>query len=356
MAEAQSCRKQLADAEAATARTAGGHLDLRQFCEADPGAAWAAFRSAAEQRCVPGAQGVNETLRSRAAAAFAEMQAICALLPAHVPAQAPAAAPASQPSDAAAAAPAASATPPQSTAPTETVRAAAAIGGSESASTAMGCQQIDAGAVAAAAITASLEHQKQQGQVRQDPQCQDAGGGPALSASALLQPSAENVPSQFELVVATSAAAAPVLAALAPTLPAAGATEIVPPLPEGDRRAFHAQVGAAEAEARAQLALDAARAQLVAQQAAAAAANALAQGKGTDVPVPSNDDQPLDEGDPTPPVLHRGADSSVSGQNQLAAKDDSMGGTADDTIKGKRGLEAVAAARAIAAKAKARSG
>ncbi len=88
-AELQTCRKSLADAEAATARTAGGHIDLRQFFGSDPGAAWATSRAACEQRCMPGAGGVSDAVRNRAAAAVAEMQAICALLPAQPLSQPP---------------------------------------------------------------------------------------------------------------------------------------------------------------------------------------------------------------------------------------------------------------------------
>ncbi len=76
-AESQLCRKQLAEAEAAPARTAGGHVDLYHMLANDPGAAWAAFRSACEARCAPGADGVDDSLRARAATALCSQYVLC---------------------------------------------------------------------------------------------------------------------------------------------------------------------------------------------------------------------------------------------------------------------------------------
>ncbi len=84
-AEVQACHKALADAEAATARTAGGRFDPRLLIGSHPGAALAVLSEAAAARCVVGAAGVDATLAARVQAAFAEVQQVCRLLPADVP-------------------------------------------------------------------------------------------------------------------------------------------------------------------------------------------------------------------------------------------------------------------------------
>jgi hypothetical protein len=85
-AEVQVCQKALADAEAATARTAGGRFDPRLLIGGHPGAALAILSEAAAARCVVGAGGVDAGLAARVQAAFAEVQNVCRLLPADVPA------------------------------------------------------------------------------------------------------------------------------------------------------------------------------------------------------------------------------------------------------------------------------
>ncbi len=84
-AEVQACQKALADAEAATARTAGGRFDPRLLIGSHPGAALAVLSEAAAARCVVGAAGVDAALAARVQAAFAEVQQVCRLLPADVP-------------------------------------------------------------------------------------------------------------------------------------------------------------------------------------------------------------------------------------------------------------------------------
>ncbi len=88
-AEVQSCQKALADAEAATARTAGGRFDPRLLIGGHPGAALAILSEAAAARCVIGTAGVDASLAARVQAAFNEVQNVCRLLPAEVPAPPP---------------------------------------------------------------------------------------------------------------------------------------------------------------------------------------------------------------------------------------------------------------------------
>ncbi len=83
--EVHSCQKALADAEAATARTAGGRVDTKIRLGAHPGAALAVLSEAAAARCVVGAPGVDLNLAARVQAAFSEVQAVCRLLPADIP-------------------------------------------------------------------------------------------------------------------------------------------------------------------------------------------------------------------------------------------------------------------------------
>ncbi len=368
-AEAATCRLQLSGAEAATARTAGGHVDLHHFFGADPGAAWAAFRAACEARCAPGAGGVDHTLRSRAAAALAEMQSICALLPAQPPATAPAApgtataapqAPPISPTSTtgevhgttigqavSAAAPLQPVAPPPrpfaaSTTPSADINAASSF---------------DAGAAAAAAITAALDLHRQQ--ALQQHGNREADAGPPVPASPLLKPSSVTVPSQFEAVAAAAANGVPVPPT--PPLPQEEPAEIVPPLPDPERQALQVCMGAAERETRSQQAIAAFTTHYKAQQEHAAAA-ALVQGGAAAAPLPPAPPAPLaalelavgGEADPT--AADSGHDAGTSGPPHLPAAraDDSMGGGADDTIVGKRPIAALQAARAIAAKAKAR--
>ncbi len=92
--EMQACQKALADAEAATARTAGGRFDPRLLMGSHPGAALAILSEAAASRCIVGTAGVDAGLAERVHAAFAEVQAVCRLLPAEIPSPPQAAQPA----------------------------------------------------------------------------------------------------------------------------------------------------------------------------------------------------------------------------------------------------------------------
>ncbi len=85
--EVIACKKALADAEAETARTAGGRFDPKLLIGAHPGAALAVLSEAAAARCVVGANGVDDSLAARVQAAFQEVQAVCRLLLADVPVQ-----------------------------------------------------------------------------------------------------------------------------------------------------------------------------------------------------------------------------------------------------------------------------
>ncbi len=336
-AELQVCRRQLAEAEAATARTAGGHLDPRSFFGDHPGAAWAALQAAAAAvRCVPGTTGLTPELVARVEAAFREMQSVCSLLGAEPPLvqQHP------QPQGA-------RQEPHPQRPATDATGAMAGV-----------AQQQPAG---------------QQGG-------EDAAGG------ALLQPSSAAVPSLFEATVAAAATAAGSGggAPLAPNPPASGGPaagggaptpppphpqsagepgELVPPLNVDASQALQASMLAAQHEAAQQAALQAAAAQQVA--AAAAAATAAAQNLP---PVPS--DSPtaspaaLGAGPVAPAVgnaaganAHAGGGAAVASgaAGGAAPADASMGADAADAIAGKRNHSAVEAGRAIAAKAKARA-
>ncbi len=359
-AEAQLCRKQLAEAEAATARTAGGHVDLHRLLGNDPGAAWASFRAACEARCAPGASGVDDALRVRAAAAFAEMQSVCALLPSQPPpstGQGSAAVPATP--VVSVPAPVVAASPPSAGSHEVLVASSAEVSGacvSDAASPAAGGGippqpvAVDAGAVAAAAITAVLERQREQSSLTSS--LQDAGGGAPAELAAILQPSSAEVPSYFEAATAGAELAVPQLPR---PLEAQGQPEkeIVPPLPEAERSAFQLQVGAAEREARSQQAIAAYTAHIKAQQAHAAAAAALVQGDPAAVPVPPADDDATS----TPTHLALGA-RDVNGGGvappQPPTRDDTMGGAAEVTAVNKRGHDAIVKAKAMAARAKAK--
>ncbi len=369
-AEVQQCRKQLTEAEATTAKTASGHVDLYQLFEVDPGAAWAAFRAAYEARCGAGAVGVTPVLRSRAAAAFAEMQSVCALLPAQPPKPASTSSPTPSgnvPTDAINTQAAdgtvnGGAAPPAVPA---AAAAAAALDKSETPSSfpavqgnAVPTATVDAGAVAAAAITASLERQSRG--IATQLGAGTAPGGAAVAAEGLLQPSSADVPSHFE-AVAAAAKAAEAAQSFRPSSESEPA-ELVPPLAHDERQAFQAQLGAAEREARSQAAVAAYTAHYKAQLAHAAAAAALVQqpqseaaahGGAALVPIPAVDDgQPEQVG--THVAGHVGDGGGGPTVPAPPAIDDSMGGAAVHQVVGKRGSEAIAAAKAIAARAKAK--
>ncbi len=359
--EAQLCRKQLADAEAATARTAGGHADLRQLFGTDPGAAWAAFRMAAEARCVPGI--VDPQVCARAAAAFAEMQAICALLPAQPPAADGAAA--------AAGGPAAAST---SVAAVSGPSAATSAGGGGAASEQAAAQPngatafggplpagaVDAGAVAAAAITAAIEQQKLLQSVPKE------APGPALEPSSgppvVLQPSSPEVPSHVELVAA---------AALQQAAAAAGpsAAESDHSMAEGAESAGRAEGGTAAAAAAAaidhqeqgkesadQAAAAAAVARQLREQTAIAAATATPaqDGKSDELVPPATAGAAVGVG-LAPTDGNPAVNGTTRNGNVPQPSDDAMGGGACNSVANKRSAEAVAAGRAIAAKAKAKA-
>ncbi len=367
-AEAAACRRQLADAEAATARTAGGHIDLRHLLDEDPGAAWAAFRAACEARCSPGAEGVDDNLRARAAAVFAEMQAVCALMPAKPPVAAPpslgataasAANPTSRPSGAQQSGAPSNLSPMAGANPFECiVTDAARQPQAADHGHAVAARPVDAGAVAAAAITESLNRQRQIQMQRAAQQEESVGAAPGRAP--LLQPSSPSVPSQFEVEVA-AAQATPAAAVVTPEA-AVEAVELVPPLAEAERQVFQDQVEAAEREVRTQHAAATSVQQVRAQQAqaaeAASAAAAAARAQlGSEVPaLPPVETVELGGSPPAAPapVVPGAACGIVAGGSGPPVRDDAMGGGAEDSVVGKRSIAAIDSARAIAARAKAR--
>ncbi len=358
-AETELCRKQLAEAEAATARTAGGHVDLHRLLGNDPGAAWASFRAACEARCAPGAAGVDDALRVRAAAAFAEMQSVCALLPCQPPSSScqVSAASTAVPTAAAAAA-GVEQSPPSAGLPEPSVVTSVEAAGAGMADAAVHTSggvfpsqlvAVDAGAVAAAAITAALEQQRRSSP---SPPPHDPGSVSSAEPAALLQPSSAEVPSLFEAATSVAEVAAP-----QPPRPAQAPSqreqEIIPPLAGDELSAFQRQLGTAEREARSQQAIAAYTAHVKMQHVHAAAAAALVQGDPAAVPVPSAEGS---SGQSPAPPAHDAHDGDGGGgsQPQPPAKDDTMGGAAEVSAVNKRSHDAIVSAKAIAARAKAK--
>ncbi len=339
-ADVEACRSQLTAAEAATARTAGGRVDLHHFFGADPGAAWAAFRAACEARCIPGAGGVDDNLRTRAASALAEMQAICALLPAQAP-SVPAAALAStaQPS----------ALQPQGETAghlqpgADPLQASVAPPPPPSASAQSAAPIVDPGAVAAAAINSVVQPLRPVA-----PTAMGSGeAGPPVPSTPLLQPSTPSTPSLFEAVAAAAADKDAVTPPFAPPAPPSSVevAELVPQLPEGFARAlFTTSDGAQQAQ-------PAAAASVAQQEQGAAAGAAAAEAQ----PLPSTQSVPPSAGSP---VTGDGGVAGTSGHDlggqPATGGDDSMGGGADSTVVNKCGSSALDTAKAIAAKAKAK--
>ncbi len=337
--DVQACKKALADAEEATARTAGGRFDPRLLMGSHPGAALAVLSEAAAARCVVGAPGVDASVIARVQAAFQEVQAACRILPADVP----------PPRQSETSGNGQGGTPPNVAfvAPPVSQNGEAAsggiIGGPHGAAPQGGGVTTGGNATSAQAASAAQQHLQQHLQQQQAHQQQQ-------QQQQLLQQQALAEKQQQALAHQQAAQQ-------------------------------QAQNAAAElARQHAQAALEQA-AQLAAAQAAAAAGP---------VPPPVPAVPPSDDGDslndphetqtketglpgaggvlvaeatpPAPTLDHHVAGSQLGdGQPGAAAnggepRDDSMGGGAKDGIVNKRtAAEAVASARAIAAKAKARA-
>ncbi len=354
-AEVESCKRQLVEAEAATARAAGAHLDIYSVLAVDPGVAFAAFKAAAAARCAPGSAGVSPEVVARAEAAFREMQAVCALLPS----QAPQASHSPQPA-----------------------------------------QQDVAGQPPSSAT--QLPSPAAQHQSSSTPPT--ATTTTTTTITSLLAPSSPSVPSQFEATVAAAHAAQAAATAMSEgvgggsvggigqpvpseagspptsTLPTTdgegradddGRREAVPPTPvPPEATALQEVVPQLQAEAalalqrqRAEAELEAARFQ--SQQASAAAAQARAQeqqllSSATSTAAAAAAAAPVVQVGAVEaagaamgtvvPVRHDDGHGSTVGPTP---SDDTMGGAAPTSVVGKRSL--VDAARAVAAKAKARA-
>ncbi len=356
-ADLQLCRRQLADAQATTARAAGGHIDMQALFLADPGAAWTALQAAAAARCTPGAPGVTPQFMAEVDAAFKEMHRVCSLLSADVPR------PGTGEGGGAGVAGAADGAPllqPPTNVPRDMVEVQ---GGPHPSNEGLG-------------VLPPEERRKPAEPPADATQVQ----------AIVLQPSSPTVPSQFEAVVAASAGAQ---AAQQPTPPGAAQSdagnspqELVPPLEQGTQAALQAHMLAAQLESvehqAQQQAVEALRQHQQQQQqqqrllqqqqqqaqaaalAAAAAATApqLAAGDGgagilpqaasaAAVPVPPEVDLAAAgaaAGAHVPPLLGSGVSGSA---------DASMGRDAAEDVHGKR--RAMEAGRAVAAKAKARA-
>ncbi len=358
--EAQLCRKQLADAEAATARTAGGHADLRQLVGTDPGTAWAAFRMAAEARCVPGV--VSPQVCARAAAAFAEMQAICALLPSQPP-----------PVDGAASAMGGStaATAPAAAVIGPPAAASAGDGGAMSdqaaaqpvGATAFGgplpAGAMDAGAVAAAAINAAMGQQKLLQSAPNGPP------GPSPDPSSIppvvLQPSSPEVPSHFEAVAAAALQQSAAVTGSGTAMSDQPSSNDAKPAGRADEGTAvtmaaaavdHQEQGGGPAD---QAAAAAALARQLSEQTAAAAATATPpqEASSDDIGPPTSPGAAVVAGH-APVVGAPVVNGTARNGSVPQPSDDDMGGGACNSVANKRSADAIAAGRVIAAKAKAK--
>ncbi len=326
-AEVQSCQKTLADAEAATARTAGGRFDPRLLMGSHPGAALAILSEAASARCIVGAAGVDAQLAERVQAAFTEVQAVCRLLPAEVPTQ-------PQPTPPTTGSGAAGASPPSFT----TVQSDLQMGEGASrgiAGHAHGIAPSDdtaangetsAQAVHAAQLQlhhhlpnqALIDHHQQQLQQQQA----QAQAQQQLAAQQQAQAAAAELAKQH-------AQAALAQAAQQAALQAAGSAE-----------PSHHDAAPGSAED----AIAAAAPPMPTDQTLCAGTPESVAARAAAVPAGPRDDSELCNGSPS---AHGGP----------PPRDDTMGGGASDGIVNKRtASESVDAARAIAAKAKARAG
>ncbi len=322
-AEVQAAQKALSEAEAATARTAGGRFDPRLLIGSHPGAALAVLSEAAAARCVIGSSGVDAMLAARVQAAFEEVQRVCRLLPADVP-------PPKQPEAASTGNSAASsATMDGSAAAAEVQSGEAARGGISGLphGAAPPANPSSASSPSLPSEAAGLQHHQHQHHLQQHQQLQQQALAQAQAAE-LARQHAQAALQQAALQAAqpnsveTGAAQPPSVpnSGMCATPAAAGPAEVEQLQPQG-----HHETGAAEG-----------------------------QGHRDDetvasIPVPPRDDLDHGVGASSPP-----AQSGASGGPQ--PKDDDMGGAAAVSIVNKRpASEAIGTARAIAAKAKARA-
>ncbi len=325
--EVQACKKALADAEEATARTAGGRFDPRLLMGSHPGAALAVLAEAAAARCVLGAPGVDAAVISRVQAAFQEVQAACRTLPAEVPA------------------PAAASTPEQQIGKTAS---GGITGGLHGTASSGGSTTVngDSASVRAAtephqhlqALQHQPQHQQQQQQqlqqqqllqqqafVEQQQQQQQQQAG-ALQQTAQHEAAAELARQHAQAALAHATQQAALHAAAA-----AVATPVSPSGPE-DGNSIDARPGGMETQEQPP------PCELVSPS------------------VPTSGSAPG-----APPLHHIGSERSVcqvdgAQHGDGKRRDDDMGGGASDGIANKRtAAEAIETARVVAAKAKARA-
>ncbi len=367
-AEVQACKKALADAEAETARTAGGRFDPKLLIGAHPGAALAVLSEAAAARCVVGMCGVDAVLASRVHAAFQEVQAVCRLLLADVPP------PAQDEQQQGGAAPpghagaVAQCNGDQSSSQMGEGASGGSAGAPQGSATAEAIAPVDGGVTSAQAAAAAqqqlqqhiqqqqLQHQHQQHQAHLQQQSQPQQHIPpfdsaedAIAWAQQQQAAAEQ--QQRALAQQQSQALAQQQQQLA--------------LAQQQELQLRAQSAAAElARQHAQAALTQAAAQPGATATSEPAPRASSPASAA--PTSAGDSSSAGGGSPTEdvaavPVAPRDdGDLATNGPagdaNGTVKRDDSMGGGATDAIVNKRtAAEAVETARVIAAKAKARA-
>jgi hypothetical protein len=322
-AEVAECQKQLADAEAATARIAGGRFDPRLLLGAHPGAALEVLSEAAAARCTVGSNGVDSALASRVQAAFQEVLAVCRLLPAEVPAKAEAeGAPHSG-------SPPVAIAKSGATEATEVVMGEDASGGGSRSS---GSDPSDA--VAGHGCRVQLLHHLPQSQPHSTGQQQHADAQ-QQQQQAILQPAQQQQPQQQP--------------PQQPPVPVVATINSAEDAIEWAAQQHHQQEQLQQRQAQLQAEAAAAEQGLTAaaqlqhqQQLAVQAAATAALVDGTGAPVHHH-----------AAGAHAASDPSQPGQGNL--RDDAMGGGASDNVAGKRSASAIASARTLAAKAKARA-
>ncbi len=320
-AEVVDCQKQLADAEAATARIAGGRFDPRLLLGAHPGAALEVLSEAAAARCTVGSNGVDAALASRVQAAFNEVLAVCRLLPAEAPAKAGADG-SSHPGSP----PVANAVAGAADAPEVVMGEGASGGGSRSSGS------DPSGAVAGHGCQIQLHQHLPQPQPHSTEQQQQAE---AQQQQAHQQPLQQQQPQPHQ-------PQQPLVTTITTINSAEDAIEWAAQQHLQHEQLQHQQIQL-QAEAAAAEQARAAAAQLQQQQVVAQAAAASAPVDGdTDIPVPRPDPGSVAPPGPCQPGQH-------------TIRDDSMGGGACENVAGKRSASAISTARTLAAKAKARA-
>ncbi len=331
-AEVQAAQKALSEAEAATARTAGGRFDPKLLIGSHPGAALAVLSEAAAARCIVGSAGVDAVLAARVREAFEEVQRVCRLLPADVPPPKPAAAAAGG----------------DTGPPTSTDGAAVALevqmGEAVSGGITGPPQGTAPHADSSAASTSQLQQQLPQQQLQQ-PQAVFSSAEDAIAWAAQQQQQQQQALAQQQAAQLQAQAAAAELAQQHAQAVLAQATQLAAAIPAGVAFVGPASLAAVQATS----------AGTDGQGTPSSPSDQIGQlphGQGAAVSDHVAAVPPTPRGDAGLSVGKSGGESHDGGRTG----DDNMGGGASDTVANKRSAaEAVETARGLAAKAKARA-